>query len=347
MCMCSIAGFSLSVSSRVNPRQLSKALFVQMDSRGAQAAGYAWQSSVNSGVFKKDVSGAELSMKQMSKGTRVAVLHTRYATHGSTKVMANNHPVLSPDRTISLVHNGVIYNHHTVRGFLDASLPEVDSSVIPAILEQFDRDVNRFDMLDGDASVAWLDESDRLTLQVARVSHSPLCVAQLEDGSFVFASTEPMLMSALRAVKLVPVFVELVPERTLFTVRDGRLDAVEALPEMDSRFEEVSYYSASHYRNLTSGNKLGTPVGSDVSLPRRMPSGEVFIPSEWYDLGSDYGVGDYTPVSDEFPKVAGYDVNEFGEYFDQATGVFCGSYDDLVEWGELPYGNFSSRDFFA
>lgn len=325
MHMCSIAGFSLSTNSKINVRKLSHALFVEMDVRGNQAAGFAWQSKGGSGLFKNDVSGANLSLKSMPRDAGVAVLHTRYATHGSSKVMANNHPVLSPDNQIALVHNGVIYNHETVRTYLDGKLPEVDSSVIPALLSQFPNDLSKLEMLDGDASVAWLDESERMTLKVARISHSPLCVAQLKDGSFVFASTESILMSALKVMGLKPIYLENVPERTLLTVRAGRLDQVEVLPEQNAFYQDKISYSSSYYRNLTSGNKSGAVQGRKLASDL----GDVFIPSDWYD--EEYA-GEPTDISFEFPQIPDYRVNEFGEYFDK-DDIFMGSFDDLVEMG--------------
>lgn len=316
--MCSIGGFSLSQNSRINPRKLANALLTQMDVRGNQASGYAWQSSTGSGVFKKDTSGSRLSMKQMSKGTRVAVLHTRYATHGTIRDMANNHPVLSPDKSVALVHNGVIYNHDRVRSEMSIGsiLPEVDTSVIPAILQEYDRNTDKFDMLDGDASVAWLDDNDRLVMKLARISHSPLCIAQLPDGSFVFASTENILWNALKVAGLNPTYLENVPERVLMTIRDGVLADVEALPEMDKKFEYdwTNYYTKSSYRGMTSG-------GKGVSTYQSEPNAYMFG-----DVEEDLDI--------EFPEVDGMIANEFGEYFDM-DGIYMGSVDDLIHTGYL------------
>ena len=325
--MCSIAGFSLSQNSQVNPRKLSHALLIEMDVRGNQASGFAYQSSTTSGVYKKNVAGANLSVKQMSKGTRLAVLHTRYATHGSAKVMENNHPVLSPDKSISLVHNGVIYNHDLVRQGLDAKLPEVDTAVIPALLEQFDRDTDSFERLDGDASVAWLDESDRLTLKVARVSHSPLVIAQLVDGSFVFASTESILLNALKRVHLDVVYMENVPERVLMTVRDGVLTDVDALPTLNPAYEEKFTYDYRNYRGMTSGGyQFNAPQtgGSEIDQNTSMFASNGYWVED--DDADYYGF--------ELPKIEGYTVNEFGEYFD-ADGSYMGSIDDMVEMGYI------------
>jgi asparagine synthetase B (glutamine-hydrolysing) len=349
--MCSIAGFSLSEKSKINPRRLSKALLVEMDVRGNQAAGFAWQSSTGSGIYKQAVSGAQLSMKPMSKAARLGVLHTRYATHGSINVSANNHPVMSPDKNIALVHNGVIYNHDLVRGVLDGKLAEVDTAVIPAILQQYDRDFSKLEMLDGDAAISWLDETDRLTLRVARVSHSPLIIAQLQDGSFIFASTESMLVTACKKLGLQITFLESVPERSLLTVRNGRLDAVEVLPNLHPDFEQKFDYSAGYYRNMTSGGhgsaKASAAVFSDLySYTERgdgkgrsytSPWGDMYVPEEWFeDSGTD---------NNGFPSMDGYYCNEFGEYFENDSKVYVGSYDDFTAMNWRPMSNRFVRDW--
>lgn len=330
--MCSIAGFSLSRGSVVSPRKLSRALLVEMDVRGNQASGFAWQSPSGAGVFKKDVAGAQLPTKSMPKDAGVVVLHTRYATHGTIKNMANNHPVLSPDKSISLVHNGVIYNHDIVRTHLDATLPEVDTAVIPAILEQFGRDADKFSMLDGDASVAWLDDADRMTLKVARISHSPLVIAQLADGSFVFASTETILLNALKSIDLPVVYMEVVPERVLMTVRDGRLCDVEALPSLDPAFEQKFEYATSKYRDMTSGGwGSADTLGYKFNAPSTaFGGGELY---QFEGLVEQLG----------YPIVSGMVANEFGEYFDE-VGNYMGSFDDLVETGYIRESDFYSQE---
>lgn len=345
--MCSIAGYSLSTNSKIQPRKLAKALLREMDVRGNQASGYAWQSSTASGIYKRDVAGAQLSMKPMSRGTRVAVLHTRYATHGAITNNANNHPVLSPDRSVALVHNGVIYNHDIVRGEIPHKLPDVDSSVIPALLQQFQRDTNSFDKLDGDASVAWLDDDNRLTLKLARISYSPLTIAMLADGSFVFASTEAMLLEALDRAKLSPIYLETISERTLLTIENGSLIDVETLPEIDPKYVQKVYGGYGGWRSMTSGGHTKTKPSE------ARDDAELFMPNDYYaeELSDYYGEdldgyyfnesvpGEYDfglqePHFYGYPTVVDYVCNEHGEYFD-GYGTFMGSVEDFIYMGYL------------
>ena len=250
--MCGIGGFSLARGSKINPRKLSNALLTGLESRGSQASGFAWQSSRDTGFYKQDTAGSRLPLRGMPSRTHTAILHTRLATHGTVKNSANNHPVMSPDQNIALVHNGVIYNHTRVRKELPFTLPEVDTSVIPAILQQFGYE--RFDMLDGDASVAWLDQTKAGILNVGRFSHSPLWIAQVADGSFVFASTESILITALKRLRLKPTFIQEAPESALYTVVNGIITATTTLPKTAPDYvEKMSTSSYNKFRKMTAG----------------------------------------------------------------------------------------------
>lgn len=343
--MCGIAGFSLSTKSRINVRKLSNSLLSELDARGNQAAGFAYQTRTQQGSFKRPTSGASLSLKSMPRSTRSAILHTRYATHGSINDPSNNHPIPSPDKSIQLVHNGVIYNHDLVRSHLDYKLPEVDSSVIPAILQQFDRDFNKLNMLDGDAAIAWLDKSDLGVMRVARVSHSPLFISQLKDGSFVWASTQEILTRALRKSGLKPTYAESVPERTLLVIRDGMLSTVEALPETDPEFIDHSWVgSYKSYRNMTSGGYSDT-VDDWFDYDPKVSGGSNVEP-KYVKYQSAWGEVTL-PESDDlvYPMVNGLACNEYGEYFDIEDGQYIGHYEDLVDMGFI--GNGWTTDMFS
>jgi asparagine synthetase B (glutamine-hydrolysing) len=279
--MCGIAGFSLSPTSSIKPRQLANSLLTVIEDRGYMASGFAYQDKSDLGYFKQAVPGSTLSLKRMPKDTRNVILHTRLATHGSTSDNRNNHPVLSPSEDIALVHNGVIYNHHDVRLTIDASLPDVDTSVIPAVLENLG--VSALDVLDGDAAIAWFDKRTPDTLHLARYQHSPLTMAQVEDGSFIFASTEALLWRVLIQLDLMPVWMESANELDYFTIRDGRIMSKESLPAP----KYTGYgYDYNFYRHQTAGAKGSSPA-KDAGYAR------------WVD---GYGWDDWDDDSDYYPQ---------------------------------------------
>ena len=281
--MCGIAGFSLTPNSKIKPRQLANAMLTAIEDRGYMASGYGWHHDGSQGWHSAAVPGSSLSLKYMPRKTRTAILHTRLATHGSVNDNRNNHPVVSPNGNIALVHNGVIYNHDQVRKQVDGFLPDVDTSVIPAVIEQYG--VNDINKLYGDAAIAWLDQRDPDTLHLARYQHSPLVIAHVEDGSFLFASTEQLLWRVLIQLDLMPTWMHTPAELDYFTIKHGVVNSQQRLPQP---LYDDSRYDTSYYRYQTSGAKGGysNPYGGAWY-------DEDF---EWDDEWEDYRA----------PKVLGY-----------------------------------------
>jgi predicted glutamine amidotransferase len=261
--MCGIAGFSLAPNSNINVRELSHELLVCIEQRGYMASGFAYQIGDTIGWHKDAVTGSALSLKTLPKNAQSVILHTRLATHGSTSDNDNNHPVMSPKQEIALVHNGVIYNHRSVRKQIDAELPEVDTSVIPALIES--KGVDALNNLDGDAAIAWFNKRQSNMLHIARYQHSPLVVCQVEDGSFIFCSTEDLLWKALIKLDLMPEWMYSAKELDYFQVSNGVLTTMAALPE--PKFVDDTY-DYNYFRHQTAGAKgkysSGTAGASSV-----------------------------------------------------------------------------------
>lgn len=254
--MCGIGGFSLSNNSKLNSRKIANVMLTALEDRGRQASGASWHSKSGVGYVKRNVAGSQLNLRSMPRKTDAVVLHTRYATHGSPNDNRNNHPVQSPDSTIHLVHNGVIYNHDIIRPELPHKLPAVDSSVIPALLQ--DEGLEGISKLDGDAAIAWLSDDYIGDLFFARIEHSPMVVCQVKDGSFFFASTEQIMLKVLDKLKLKPTFWLSMPERTGYVVRKGRIIETLLIPDIDPEYRTpVSVKSYDNYRWQTSGGKGG------------------------------------------------------------------------------------------
>lgn len=312
--MCGIGGFSLSGKSKLNSRRVANVMLTSLERRGNQASGAAWHSNSSVGFLKSPVAGSRLSLKPMPRKTDAVILHTRLATHGSINDARNNHPVQSPSSNIHLVHNGVIYNHELVRKEIDAKLPPVDSSVIPAVLES--GSLEALSKLDGDASIAWLSDNDYGTLKLARISHSPLVIAQVKDGSFFFASTPDILHEVLKKLDLKITFELVMPERTGYAIRSGRIIETLSIPELDPAYEYVYAMpqSKSKFRSMTSGNSM------------------------WWDDSDDYP----TPASESSKADWEYDFDIFlsnfiemnaGEFFD-FDGYYVGDKNTMWEMFE-------------
>lgn len=89
-------------------------------------------------------------------------------------------------------------------------------------------------------------------MHLARYQYSPLVMAQVEDGSFIFCSTESLLWSVLIALDLTPIWMETAKELEYFTIRDGVVISKSMLPE--PKYSD-NQYSTGYYRHQTAGAK--------------------------------------------------------------------------------------------
>lgn len=194
------------------------------------------------------------------KDAAAMILHTRAATHGTPRDNANNHPVVSPSGNISLVHNGIIWNHDSVRTVLGdpgKKLPDVDSSVLPAAIEILG--LEGMEQMSGDAAVAWFEKDTGAVLHLARFSGSPLHAATLLDGSTVFASTPAILYGALNRMGLE--WVGNYPN-TFYEFKEGeyvQLFEGDIIGGSTVEWGDDDYYSSysAYGRTLTSGQGRG------------------------------------------------------------------------------------------
>lgn len=263
--MCGIAGMSMHPSSKVNVRALAHALLSAIEYRGSDASGYAFVNGARTGTYKQAVPGSQLSLGDLPRRAQSVILHTRYATQGHQSDNRNNHPVLSPDGDLALVHNGVISNDYEFRPAANrpprddefAGLAAVDSAVIPALIRKFGlKDAAA--KLEGYAAIAYLDakKADRRTLTLARIESSPVAWTWLADGSFVFASTQSLLAAALLDANLDFGHIFEMPEKTAIRVVDGVITSCDDDIEM-----EESWWAKARFSSATAGGHGNRATG--------------------------------------------------------------------------------------
>jgi glucosamine 6-phosphate synthetase-like amidotransferase/phosphosugar isomerase protein len=204
--MCGIAGFSLSTAETVDAAHLSRILLLRSEERGNHATGAAFFEDAAPYVQKADMPAREfIDHLDMNANVTTAILHTRWATKGSVRNNANNHPI--DVNGIMGVHNGVVRNDDALFDEIGAHkrIAQVDSEAIFAsLLHSQEKAVETLSRVQGSAAVAWLESfGDPDMLHLARLSISPLIYAFTEAGSLIFASTDETVRAALAGTGMI------------------------------------------------------------------------------------------------------------------------------------------------
>ncbi len=135
--MCGIFGY-------VGTRQAAGSMTVdglkKLEYRGYDSWGIAWKNDAGTIELQKETGKiSNVDASAWGNDCPIAIGHTRWATHGGV-TRANAHPHLSCDKTIAVVHNGIVENYQELREELKAKghsfLSETDTEIIPHLIEE-------------------------------------------------------------------------------------------------------------------------------------------------------------------------------------------------------------------
>ncbi len=140
--MCGIFGI-VSNQKSINIGKIALESIRRLEYRGYDSCGIL--SQYNSKLFVKKDAGKiddihkKLKLDEFPNGSKLALAHTRWATHGSpTKI--NSHPHLDCEDKIAVIHNGIIENFIELKKELLSKghffKSETDTEIIPHLIEE-------------------------------------------------------------------------------------------------------------------------------------------------------------------------------------------------------------------
>ena len=207
--MCGIVGYCGN-----QPKALSVVLdgLQALEYRGYDSAGLAYLAEDTLLVDKQvgRVQALRDALGEQAPESTIAVGHTRWATHG-TPTQVNAHPHYNANRTIMVVHNGIIENHAEIRQKLTDKgyefLSETDTEVIPHLMDYYRKNSASFAeafektlrQLRGAYGLLALTSEEPKTLFAARLG-SPLVLGVLDDASYIVASDPAALLAHTKKV---------------------------------------------------------------------------------------------------------------------------------------------------
>lgn len=166
-------------------------LFINLAERGKDASGF-WGINQNNIIYHKlPIPSTIMTKSLMWKKVKdfnpyLLLLHTRQASVGDPQINKNNHPFVNYNKTLALVHNGIVYEQR-----LEKTFSECDSELLLRIIE------NSSNVLEGIKKVFSLDVhmavalAKKKKLYLFRNKYRTLWIADLLDklGQFFFFST--------------------------------------------------------------------------------------------------------------------------------------------------------------
>lgn len=208
--MCCLFGL-LDYNHGLDNKRKSKIISVlseQCEERGMDATGIAYIARDNLHIFKRPLAAHKMHFYIPSE-SRVIMGHTRMTTQGNQKYNENNHPFGGRCGGIkfALAHNGVLHNDKILREQLELPKTRIqtDSYIAVQLLEaekalNFDSLKNMAETVEGSFTFTVLDSRGDLYF-VKGIN--PICIYHFKRaGFYLYASTEGILQSALRRLRL-------------------------------------------------------------------------------------------------------------------------------------------------
>ncbi len=186
----------------------------RLEYRGYDSAGIGIIKDGHSDVIKKPgkVSILEKEIEKLNLSSNLGIAHTRWATHGIPNEV-NAHPHYNTDKSIFVIHNGIIENYQTLRKGLQKFgykfITETDSEVIPHLIDSFiKKGLNLFNAVraalaevEGTYGLAIVYSKEPDKLVVARKG-SPLVLGIGEGENFVASDVSAIIAHTKQVVYL-------------------------------------------------------------------------------------------------------------------------------------------------
>lgn len=200
--MCGIVGCILKDNKKVAPILLN--CISKLEYRGYDSVGIATiNNKINIKKDKGEINQVDKKLNLADMEGNLGIAHVRWATHGDPN-KTNSHPQFDENKTVAVVHNGIIENYLDIKTQLEKEghkfTSQTDTEVIPHLMEKYmDKGLDLEDslretinILEGSYAIAAIsiNEPDKI---VATRKDSPLIIGIGDNGYYV-ASDSPAIL---------------------------------------------------------------------------------------------------------------------------------------------------------
>ena len=224
------------------------------------------------------------------KGT-IGIGHTRWATHGEPSV-TNSHPHYNKDKSIAVVHNGIIENYQTLRDRLVRKgyrfISDTDTEVIAHMLDNYyngdpiETISKIMARMEGSYALGVLFKDHPGEIYAVR-KDSPLIVGVSEQGNFI-ASDIPAILNHTRNVYFIEnmEIVKLTKESVMFY----NMDKEEIEKELTVVDWDMEAAEKGGYEHFMLKEIYEQPKAVRDTISPRIKDGEIVI-DEWHMTDED------------------------------------------------------------
>jgi glucosamine--fructose-6-phosphate aminotransferase (isomerizing) len=232
----------------------------RLEYRGYDSAGIAIINNNGFSIYKKagKVAFLEDFTKSQDRSGKVAMGHTRWATHGEPSDI-NSHPHSSNDKRLYIIHNGIIENYATLkeellnRGHQFES--DTDTEVLIHLIEEI-QGIEQIDLLEavrlalntviGAYAIVIMDRENPDQLIAARKG-SPLVIGIGEGEYFIASDATPIVEYIKNVIYLKDNEIALVKRDALLVKRLDNVIQTPLIQELELKLEELEKGGFDHF----------------------------------------------------------------------------------------------------
>jgi glucosamine 6-phosphate synthetase-like amidotransferase/phosphosugar isomerase protein len=207
-CLFGVLNYGDNLSHKHKNAMLS-VLATESEERGVDATGIAYNTLGRLAVYKRPQPAHQLVFN-VPNNARYIMGHTRMTTQGSERWNYNNHPFTGVCRRagrFALSHNGVLYNDIWLRDTekIPKTKIQTDSYIAVQLIEQqsfidFNSLKRMAEKVMGSFTFTVLTQNNDLYIVKG---DNPMCLIKFpRQGLYMYASTEKILLSALRKLRI-------------------------------------------------------------------------------------------------------------------------------------------------
>ncbi|MCG3138156.1 MAG: Glutamine--fructose-6-phosphate aminotransferase [isomerizing] [Phycisphaerae bacterium] len=229
----------------------------RMEYRGYDSAGIALMQNGSTQICKTPgrISALENKLDWNGQPSHIGIAHTRWATHGAPNEI-NAHPHADSTGRISLVHNGIIENHDTLRTFLERKeihcISETDTEVLAQLIAYFYKgDLEKavraaLNDVQGTYGIAVMCTDEPGVLVAARMG-SPLILGVGKNENLIASDAAALLAHTSQVIYLSDgEIARVTPEEFRTTTLDA-IPVTKDVEEIEWTLEEIELGGYEHF----------------------------------------------------------------------------------------------------